>query len=107
MESCLVDDFSVVLAIPSQPVSALLRPGLFENDADGVGEAHGIVRSVWGQEEHFALPDGDVSMFSIIHDLEKHGTAVLIEPFGSFVEVEIGAGIGTTDDLQEGEHIEY
>lgn len=99
MKGGFMNDFSIVLAIPPQPVLALFRSGLLQHDANGIGEAHRIMRSVWGQKEHFAFPDWDVSMFTIVDDLEKHGAAVLVEPLGGFIDMEIGARIGTANDL--------
>lgn len=99
MEGGLMDDFSVILAVPPQPVLTLFRSRLLEDNANGIGEAYRIMRSVWGQKEHFAFADWDVSMFALVDDFQKHGAAVLEEPLGSFIDVEIGARIGTANDL--------
>lgn len=94
-----MDDFSVILAVPPQPVLALFRSGLLEYNANGIGEAYRVMRSFWGQKEHFAFTDRDVSMFALVDDLQKHGAAVLEEPLGGFIDMEIGARIGTANDL--------
>lgn len=61
MERTLMHHATTNLAVPAQAVEASLGAGLLEDDADGVGEADGVVRRVGGQEKHFALADGDVA----------------------------------------------
>jgi hypothetical protein len=55
---------------------------------------------VWGQEEHFAFGDYYVAEGAFVDYFEHHGAAVLVEPFGGFVDVVVGAGVGTAYDLE-------
>lgn len=74
---------------------------MLEDDADGVGEADGVVGGVGRKEEHVALADDDVLEGVVVggvDDLEEHGAAVLVEPFGGLVDVVVGAGVGAADD---------
>lgn len=48
-------------AVPAHAVDGVWRPALLQHDADGVCEAHGVVRRVGGQQEHVALADDDVA----------------------------------------------
>ncbi len=62
------------------------------------------MRRVGGQEEHFALADGDVAgggsgAGSAVDDFERHAAAVLVEAFGGGVDVVVCAGIEAADDL--------
>lgn len=86
-------------AVPAHAVDGLGRAALLQDDADGVCEAHGVVRRVWRQQEHVALADDDVAEGGAVDDFEHHGAAVLVEPFGGFVDVVVGAGVGAADDL--------
>lgn len=99
VESVFVDQIPIILAVPPQSVLALLGSWLFQYDANCVGEANRVVGSVWRQEKHLTLADGNVTVLSIVNDLEKHGSAVLIKPLGCIVDVEVGASIGTPNDL--------
>lgn len=87
-------------AVPAHAVDGVRGATLLQHDADGVCEAHGVVRRVGGQQEHVALADDDVAEGRAVDDLEDHGAAVLVEPFGGLVDVVVGAGVGATDDLQ-------
>ena len=104
MKCSLIDDFSIILAIPPQPILAPFWSRLLKHDANRISEADGIVRSIGGQEKHFAFTDRNISVFAVVYDLEKHGAAVLVEPFRGFVDVEIGARIGTANDLLSRQH---
>jgi hypothetical protein len=99
----LVDDRPAVLAraVPPHAVHASLGPALLQHDADRVGEAHGVVRRVAGQQEHVAFADDDVAELAVVDDLEQHGAFVLVKPFRSLVDVVVGAGVGAADDLGE------
>lgn len=88
-----------VAAVPAHLVDGSLGTTLLEDDADRVGEANGVVRRVGRQEEHVALVDDDVAELAFVHDLEHHGAAVLVEPFGGLVDVVICAGVGTANNL--------
>lgn len=92
-------DGGALLTVPPHAVDGGLRTALLEDDADGVGEAHGVMGGVGGQEEHVALADDDVAEGAVVDDLEEHGALVLVEPFGGFVDVVVGAGVGAADDL--------
>ena len=98
MEACLVHLLTTILAIPPQPVDAVLRPVLLQDYAHGVCEPNGIMGRVGREEEHVALVDADVAKLAIIDDLEEHAALVLVEPFGGLVDVVICAGVGTADD---------
>jgi hypothetical protein len=58
----------------------------------------------WGWEgtrekKHVPLVDPEIFEFSIIvDDLEEHATLVLVEPFGSRVDVVVVTGVGPADD---------
>ena len=107
MEGALVHHPATNLAVPAQPVQTALGPRLLEHDADGGREADGVMRRVGGQEEHFALADGHVAEDGavvgaggvLLDDFEEHAAAVLVEPFGSRVDVVVCAGVGAADDL--------
>ena len=100
MERVLVHHRATNLAVPAQAVQADIGAGLLEDDADGGGEADGVVRRVGGQEEHFALADGDVAEVGVVvDDFEQHAALVLVKPLGGRVDVVVCAGVGATDDL--------
>lgn len=60
------------------------------------------MRCIWGQEEHLAFGDYDVAEGTGVDDFQEHGAPVLVEPFGGFVDVVVGAGVGTAYDLGGG-----
>ncbi|CAG9971095.1 unnamed protein product [Clonostachys byssicola] len=99
VERGLVDDLAAVRAVPAQAVEGPLGPALLQDDADGVGEADGVVGGVAREEEHVALPDDDIPELAVVDDLEHHGPLVLIEPLGGLVDVVICTGVGSADDL--------
>lgn len=86
-------------AVPAHAVDGVGGAALLQDDADGVCEAHRVVRRVGRQQEHVALADDDVAKGLAVDDLEHHGAAVLVEPFGGLVDVVVGAGVGAADDL--------
>lgn len=98
-ESGLVDDVAAFGAVPAHSVEDAGGATLLEDEADGVGEADGIVRCVAGEQEHVALADDDVAEFAVVDDLERHGALVLVEPLGGRVDVVVGAGVGPAYDL--------
>jgi len=53
------------------------------------------VRCVWREQEHLAFGDDDVAEGAFVDDFEEHGATVLVEPFGGFVDVVVGSGVGT------------
>lgn len=55
---------------------------------------------VGGKEEHAAFVDDYVFEFVVVDDLEGHGAFVLVEPFGGFVDVVVGSGVGSSYDLE-------
>lgn len=40
--------------------------------------------------------DDYVFEFVVVDDFEHHGAFVLVEPFGGFVDVVVGSGIGSS-----------
>lgn len=108
MECGLVYDGGATLAgaIPAKAVDGLLGAALLEDDADGVGEADGIVGDAAGQQEHVALVDENVtedgsalSLGLLVNNLKEHGALMLIEPLRRLVDVIIGTGVGPPNDL--------
>lgn len=96
--------FAANLAVPAQAVEAAFGAGLLEHDADGGGEADGVVRRIGGQKEHFALADGNVAeggvgAGGVVADFEQHAATVLVEPFRGRVNMVVCAGVGAADDL--------
>ena len=87
------------LTVPAHAIERARGTTLLDDNADRVGEAHGIVRGVARQQEHVALADDDVAELAVVDHLEEHGALVLVEPFGRLVNVVVGAGVGATDDL--------
>ena len=62
MERTLTHNFPANLAVPAQAVETAFGAGLLEHDTDGGGEPDGVVRRVGGgQEDYFALADGQVA----------------------------------------------
>jgi hypothetical protein len=101
MKSSFVHNLMAVRAIPSQPIQRSFGAGLLQYNANRIGEPYRIVRSVWWQEKHFAFANYDVSEFALIDYFEKHSAAVLVEPFGSFVDVVVCPGVWASDDLAD------
>lgn len=101
MEASFVDNGAAVLAVPAHAVDRGGRSLLLEDDTDSVGEAHGVVRRVGGEEKHVALANDDVAEDTIVDDLEHHGALVLIEPLGGLVDVVVGTGVGAADNLDK------
>lgn len=100
MKRSLIDNRITTLAVPPQFILAFRRARLFENDADGIREPHRVVRGVGRQKEHFAFADGDVPKGAIVLDyLQQHRAAVLVKPFGRFVDVVVGSSVGAPHDL--------
>lgn len=91
-----------LLAVPAHAVEGGLGAALLEDEADGVGEAHGVVRGVAREQEHVALADHDVAEHAGVDDLEDHGALVLVEPLGRLVDVVVCAGVGAAYDLGGG-----
>lgn len=90
-----------LLAVPAHAVEAVGGPALLDDEADRVGEAHGVVRRVARQEEHVALADHDVPEGPVRLDhLEHHGALVLVEPLGRLVDVVVCPGVGAAYDLR-------
>lgn len=89
-------------AVPAHAINRVRGAALLQDDADGVCEAHRVVRRVGGEEEHVALADDDVAEGCAVDDFEGHCAAVLVEPFGGLVDVVVGAGVGAADDLVRG-----
>ena len=89
-----------LLAVPPHLVDAVGGPALLKDDAHRVGEAHGVVRRVAGEQEHVALADHDVLKGPVlVDDLEEHRPLVLVEPLGRLVDVVVCARIGAAYDL--------
>lgn len=86
-------------AVPTHAVNGFCGTTLLEDEADCVGEADGVVRGVGREEEHVALANDDVAENAVIDNFEHHGTAVLVEPLRSLVDMVVGAGVGPADDL--------
>lgn len=42
--------------------------------------------------------DDYVFEFVVVNDLEEHGAFILVEPFGGFVDVVVGSGVGSSYD---------
>lgn len=99
MESSLVNNLLAPSAVPSHLVERRGRTSLLDYEADRVGEADGIVGCVAGEEEHVALADDDVFELAIVDDLEHHGALVLVEVFGSLVDVVVCSGVGPANNL--------
>jgi len=99
VEGRLLDHALAVRAVPAQAVDAVGGALLLEHDADGVGEAHRVVRRVGRQKEHAALRDQDVAEDAVVDDLEQHRALVLVEPLGRRVDVVVGARVWAADDL--------
>ena len=57
------------------------------------------MRGIGRQEEHLAFADGYVSMFSLVNDLQEHRALVLVEPFGSGIDMIVCAGVWAANDL--------
>jgi hypothetical protein len=94
-----VDDFPAISAIPAHAVQGFRWTALLQDDAHCIRKAHRIVGGVGREQEHVPLSDDDVPKITLIHDLEHHGTLVLVEPLGRLVDVIIRAGVGPADDL--------
>jgi hypothetical protein len=60
------------------------------------------VRRVGGQQKHVALADDDVAEDAVVNNLEHHGALVLEEPLWRLVDVVVGPGIRTANDLGKG-----
>ena len=100
MKRCLMDDFSTILAVPSQAVPAALWPRLLENKAHRVRKANGIVWCVGWQQEHLSFSDRYVTKDVVFLDnLQQHRSAVLIEPFCCLVDMVVRPGIGSSHNL--------
>lgn len=102
MKARLMHDIPAILTVPSQPILTRLRPGLLQHYTDGVRKPDGVVRRVGGQQEHFALVDGDVAEFVVVDDFEEHAAFVLVEPLRGLVDVVVCSCVGTADDLGGG-----
>ena len=89
MEGLLIDYLPAVLTIPPQPILAFCRPGLFQHNTNSVGESHGVMRGIRGQQEHLPFADRDVSEVAFVNDFEEHRSFVLVEPFGGLVDVVV------------------
>lgn len=94
-----MDNLLTLGAVPPHAVEGVWRTTLLEDDADGVGEADGVVGGVGGQQEHVALADDDVAELAVVDDFEHHGALVLVEPLWRLVDVVVGSGVGPADDL--------
>ena len=102
MERFLVNHLFTLLAVPPEPVHAVCRARLFQDDADGVCETDGVMRCVRWKKEHLAFMDRYIAERSFVDHFEHHGALVLVEPFSSLVYVVIRPSIRTTDDLKNG-----
>lgn len=51
------------------------------------------------EEEHAAFVDDYIFEGAVVDDFEHHGAFVLVEPFGGFVDVVVGAGVGSSYNL--------
>lgn len=104
VERAFMHHFATNLAVPAQAVKAAVGAGLLEHDADGGGEADGVVWRVGWQKEHFALADGNVAEDGLgaVDDFEQHAATVLVEPFWGRVDVVVCAGVWAPDDLLRG-----
>lgn len=107
VERAFMHHFATNLAVPAQAVKAAVGAELLEHDADGGGEADGVVWRVGWQKEHFALADGNVAEDGVgaagaVDDFEQHAATVLVEPFRGRVNVVVCAGVWAADDLLRG-----
>jgi len=98
MESSLINHTLAARTIPPQPIQTPFRAFLFYHNADGIRETNGVVGRVGRQKEHGAFVDDDVAEVGLVDYFEQHGAAVLVEPFGGFVDVVVGAGVGAAYD---------
>lgn len=99
MEALLVNLFPAILAIPPQAIDGTFGSWLLQDNAHRVGEANGVVGSVWREKKHFALFDVNVAELAFVDGFEEHGAFVLIEPLGSLVYVVVCSGVGAAHYL--------
>ena len=90
---------STVMTVPPQCIHAVLRPWLLQHDADCICKSDGIVGGIGRQEEHLPFANGYIPMLSIVDDFQEHRALVLVEPFGSGIDVIVCAGIWAANDL--------
>ena len=101
----------LIWAVPPEGVECALRAVLLDNDAHRVCKADGVVRCVWGQEEHLAFGNVDVPedlpaaaarvvarKALDLDDFEKHPARILEEPLRSSVDVVVAPGVGPADN---------
>lgn len=89
MEGLLIDYLPTVLTVPPEPILTFCWPRLFQHNTNSVGESHGVVRDVRGEQEHLPFADRDVSEIAFVDDFEEHRSFVLVEPFGGLVDVVV------------------
>lgn len=101
MERGLMHNLIAPLAIPTQTIETVLGARLLKNNTDRRREPDGIMRRVWGKEEHLPLADRDVAKLwaAGVDHLEEHAALVLVEPFRGAINMVVCTGVGTADNL--------
>jgi hypothetical protein len=100
METSLMHLRPAILTIPPQTIHTALRSRLLNHHTNRIRETHRIMRHIARQEEQFALVDVDVAELvgRGLDGFEEHAAFVLVEEFGSAVDVVVCAGVGAADD---------
>ena len=73
-------------------------PAALDDDADGVGRAHGSVRDLWRNEKRFALADEMIDDLVALADSDFDVAFELVKVFLRIDEVEIVPRVRTFDD---------
>ena len=87
-----------VFAKPEQPIKFSVASFSFDDKANGVGSANGIVRNSRRQQEHLAFADRHIDRLSMFLNFYYDIAFDLIEKFLALVPMIIFARIGPAND---------
>jgi hypothetical protein len=91
-------NFSATLAIPPHSIDRLVWSLLLQHDPDSVCKSDGVMRCIpWQQVQRILVyrnVDEGRGCCGCVYGFEEHGTLVLIEEFGCFIDVVVRSGIG-------------
>lgn len=95
----LMNHTPTTLTIPPKPIHFTLRSRLLDNHTHGISKPHRVMRSISRQQKDLSLINVDVSVFARRFDgFEQHAALVLVEEFGSGVDVVVCSCVGAADD---------
>lgn len=101
MECSFIYECPIILAIPSQTVFTLRWTRLLYNNANRICKADWVMGDFWRKQKHLALANGEITERALIDNPEKHRATILVEPFGSLVDMIVGPSVGSANDLVE------